>query len=213
MLAGRPAAAQQSASVLCPVCPSASEPRSPSAVRLHLCSPRRRTRTSLCCPAGHRAAHSSVYRRATADVRPVCQPYRCGGSRSVLNSGQSQSHVGICGRGEPLEAVQVVGATWLGNSHCLCASAWAKWGREQVTTKLWLFTLLLHKVEVQKQVNTAGTSLDRTTLGSIKQWGMFVLTNVRSSLSFCHPLSRRPETLRLTCGQTTVGFFHWPRNT
>lgn len=54
--AGRPAVTQQSASVLCPACPSVSEPRYPSADQPHLYSPPQRTKTNPCCPAGQRQA-------------------------------------------------------------------------------------------------------------------------------------------------------------
>lgn len=47
----------------------------------------------------------------------------------------------------------------------------------------------------------------------VRQLWVSLLTHVRSSLSFRHPLSRCPETFRLTGGQTAVGFIYWPRNT
>lgn len=55
-LAGRPAAAQQSALGVSPACPSVAEPQYPSIGHPHLDSPPHRRETNLCYPVGQRTA-------------------------------------------------------------------------------------------------------------------------------------------------------------
>lgn len=128
-LAGRPAAAQQSAFVVSPACPSVAEPQYPSVGHPHLDSPPRRRETNLCYPVGQRTAVN--YRISLCESMTMlcdwCQQYWYGCSRFVLHSGQRQSHVCVRSRREPLEAVELVGTICLWNSHRLSAAGWGQW--------------------------------------------------------------------------------------
>lgn len=127
---GRQAPTQQSASVVYPASPSASEPLCPSTGPSHLYWPLHRTETNPCYPEGQTNTKQYSYLPVAWPAKSYLDQlhviiktkyYWCSGTISVLHSGQCESHVGICGRGEPLETVKFVWTIHLGNGHCLCA--------------------------------------------------------------------------------------------
>ncbi len=52
--------------------------------------------------------------------------YRSHFSFVILYSGQGKGHVCICGRAEPLVAMEGKGAIWLGDGYCVCATSWVR---------------------------------------------------------------------------------------